>query len=1082
MARPIISPVSINSTAPETFVVLNQRMRVVEEQTNELLKDLRTLDVKGQSVEIFPSKPLEKLEGHQSISPVRAQTVFSGTNDTLWRTCETLVNRMCRLESVVQTLKLNMFRLQTEKELNPKHAANLEQRMKMIQEEHMEELRVLQEEGRMLCQQLQESREEESKARDRVERLRSALEIATATKRDVAIAADELRATKKKMDHKLQELTEQLAKESSQRESLQESHAVLLYQMNDLEMMVEKERKQVHTLQQDCNTLRQDIQMSGERLQKEEERKIQLEQQCMLLKSNLESQEATISKFNEEGKITQMSLSKALEENAQLQAEITSLREVAEKVQMLNEQLTQQCTELSSTLRTVTMENAQLITKHQATLKLEQEKIDQKLKEQDLILDTARASIIEELRTVQNEKAQLQKEIEALRSEHADCKQKTSKVEEIAQIRLLESVVAKLQSELEATLQEKETLLKDKETQEKEMQKTLHQMKQDNKRLETEVEESKLEIGPLKKRVEALEEENKKLMEHDAVLQYQQHTQQQVKQVLEGLANNKNKLAYDKGKLQTRVQQLEEEVHSLADVLSENNQLRKQNAALEMKYNQINAELDSVRINTQRLEVQLKQSQSALVCREQDYSDTVKTCDEVLRENQKLKGQISATEGREKHKLGNLRRKLEESKEDNAKMTNMLENVLASHSKMQMALEKVQTELGRKDAEIAGLKKDRTQSQQRIQKLEAELEQCHNQLVFESQLTVKTGPLRKALEVSKAEKKKLAQNLEQALQANSILQSKLLLVQDELERKETEYQQLLECRDQLIEETKMEAKLYTDRLETLKKQFQTEREVTKKAAQKESTELKKALEEACSKSGDLSRCNRELRAKVVELESALVAQKERVKKQKSLITQYFNSKSNNARNVERMKEIESELKQMEDLKEQYQKKNYEQSVSIKQFVTELTSLQSEMQQLAKNQQAMAAENRNLESQLEQERKRRKQLEDECKTLEDTINHLRKCKEHTEQKLKEAGLESQQITANLEEAHQWFKSKFDSLQRELAASRQQKSAVEHNYEEEEKPVRLPSQVCLKRWEMKNHLKFISRKYLNELNQP
>ncbi|XP_042302229.1 coiled-coil domain-containing protein 150-like [Sceloporus undulatus] len=182
MARPIISPVSINSTAPETFVVLNQRMRVVEEQTNALLKDLRTLDVNGKSVEIFPSKPFENSEGHQSISPVRAQAVFGGTNDTLWRTCETLVNRMCRLESVVQTLKLNMFRLQTEKELNPKHAANLEQRLNIIQEEHKEELKVLQAEGRMLCQQLQESQEEEEKARGRVERLRAALEMATATK------------------------------------------------------------------------------------------------------------------------------------------------------------------------------------------------------------------------------------------------------------------------------------------------------------------------------------------------------------------------------------------------------------------------------------------------------------------------------------------------------------------------------------------------------------------------------------------------------------------------------------------------------------------------------------------------------------------------------------------------------------------------------------------------------------------------------------------------------------------------------------------------------------------------------------
>ena len=37
----------------------------------------------------------------------------------------------------------------------------------------------------------------------------------------------------------------------------------------------------------------------------------------------------------------------------------------------------------------------------------------------------------------------------------------------------------------------------------------------------------------------------------------------------------------------------------------------------------------------------------------------------------------------------------------------MLENVLASHSKMQGALEKVQIELGRRDSEIAGLRKER---------------------------------------------------------------------------------------------------------------------------------------------------------------------------------------------------------------------------------------------------------------------------------------------------------------------------------------------------------------------------------------
>lgn len=40
-----------------------------------------------------------------------------------------------------------------------------------------------------------------------------------------------------------------------------------------------------------------------------------------------------------------------------------------------------------------------------------------------------------------------------------------------------------------------------------------------------------------------------------------------------------------------------------------------------------------------------------------------------------------------------------------------------------------------------------------------------------------------------------------------------------------------------------------------------------------------------------------------------------------------------------------------------------------------------MQQLAKNQQAVAAENKNLETQLEAERKQRKQLEERCQVTE-----------------------------------------------------------------------------------------------------
>ncbi|XP_039203901.1 coiled-coil domain-containing protein 150 isoform X2 [Crotalus tigris] len=973
MARPVISPMDVQPTAPETFVVLNQRMKVVEEETSALLNDLQKMGVNGHSMELLASKHPVNSEDHQAISPVQARTAFVGANNSLWRTCESLVNRICRLESVIQTIKLNIFRLQTEKELNPKHAANLEQRLNTIQEEHLEELKVLQMEGRMLCQQLKESREEEEKARNQVQKLSAALEIATATKRDVTISAEELRATKEKMNNKLQEIMEKLSKESSTRESLEQDQVVLLYQMRDMEAMVEKERKQVQILQQDCNILRHNIQLSQETLQKEQEKIHQLEQECVHLKTDLESRDKTISKLREEIQTTQLSLNTAQEKNTKFRTKIFTLQEVASKAQKLNDQLAQQCAELSGALQKATVENAQLTSDHQTALQVEQEKMNQKLKEQDLILDAAQASVTGELQVVQREKAQLQKELEDLRTEHAECKKKDCKEDTIAtEKNHLECTISQIQNELETILQERNSLLKEKKILEEESQQTIQETRRTIERLEAELTEKK-------ESVRALEKEKREFLEQDAALKHQK----------------------------LRVQQLEEELQSLIYVQSENNQLRQFCIALKAKYDQV----------------------------------------------------------------ANLQRKLEEAKEDNIKMTTILENVLTSHNKMQIALGKVQIELEHKDSDIAGLKKDRTQNEQRIQTLEEELEDCRGKLALDSQRNAKMTSLRKALETSKLDKKKLIQNLEQTLQTNSALESKLSLVQDELESKEAECQQLVQCRDQLIEETKRETKFYADRLETLKKQFQTEREVAKKAAQKESAEVKKALEEACSKSTEILRCNKELRAKVIDLEAALANQKEKVKKQKILITQYFNSKTNNTHNAEKIKEIELELRQMEELKDLYQKKNYEQSLSIKQFATELTSLQSEMQQLAKNQQVM-------ENQLEEERKKRKQLEEECQTLENTIKQLKKCKEATEEKLKEASIESQQISANLEEAHHWFKSKFDSLQQELLKNR--KSKLGEESEEENKPVKIPSQACLKRWETKNRLKLISRKYLSEQN--
>ncbi|XP_062930959.1 coiled-coil domain-containing protein 150 isoform X2 [Cynocephalus volans] len=405
---------------------------------------------------------------------------------------------------------------------------------------------------------------------------------------------------------------------------------------------------------------------------------------------------------------------------------------------------------------------------------------------------------------------------------------------------------------------------------------------------------------------------------------------------------------------------------------------------------------------------------------EEELSRAVKCRDTTMKENQKLKEDLEALEDRENKKLGNFQRQLAEAKEDNCKVTIMLENVLASHSKMQGALEKVQIELGRRDSEIAGLKKERALNQQRVQKLEAEVDQWQaKMLVVDAQHSSEMEPLQKALDIAREDNRKLAMSLEQALQTNNNLQTKLDHIQEKLENKELERQNLETFKERVIEESKVEAELHAERIEALRKQFQTEREAAKKAAQREMTE-----------------------------------------------------------------QIETELRQMELIKDQYQKKNYEQSLSIQRFVSEMTNLQKEMHMLAKSQYDTSARNKQQELRLEAERRIRQELEIRCQELEETVRHLKKCKEATENKLKEASVESEQITANLEEAHRWFKCRFDGLQLELTKNRLQRLPREDRWREEEQDIRhdvVSSQSALHRWETKQNLKHVPRKCHSEIER-
>ncbi|XP_050608767.1 coiled-coil domain-containing protein 150 isoform X3 [Macaca thibetana thibetana] len=1035
VSRPVLSPTHINATASETFTVLQQRMRIVEEQTSSLRDDLIMLDFGEKRGYLEAPNCLEDLDSQKVISPIQNEAICAGKTDILWKNCEFLVNRMCRLESLIQSLKMNIFRLQTEKDLNPQKTAFLKDRLNTVQEEHSKDLKLLHLEVMNLRQQLRAVKEEEDKAQDEVQRLTATLEIASQTKKNAAIVEEELKTTKRKMNLKIQELRRQLAQEKYLRESLEKSASAMLLKIQEMGSAVEVERKQVHILQQNCIALHDSIQSTQELLAQEQQKKEELETATSQLKCDLTSRDDLISKLVEENKNLQISFNKEHEENAYLRSKITSLHEASEKAQVLNDQLTKKCSELSCMLQTVTMEKARIIADHQAILQVEQKMMTQTFQEQNLLLDAAHASITNELQTVQNEKTQLQAHLDHLILEHNQCIQKAQDAEKrtAVQKELLESTIARLRGELEASVQEKKSLLEEKERFQREVNKTEKEIAQERCNLEKELAKNKL-------------------------------AQQKVEKILGKITESKNKLAYEKGKLQIKVKQLEEQVQSFTDTSLQNDHLRKMNKSLQTKYAQVKSILERSK---------------------EELSRTVKCRNAALKESQKLKEDLEAVEDRENKKVGNFQRQLAEAKEDNCKVTIMLENVLASHSKMQGALEKVQIELGRRDSEIAGLKKERDLNQQRVQKLEAEVDQWQaRMLVMEDQHNSEIESLQKALDVAREDNRKLAVSLEQALQTNNHLQTKLDHIQEQLESKELERQNLETFKDQMTEESKVEAELHAERIEALRKQFQTERETAKKVAQREVAELKKALDEANFRSVEVSRTNRELRQKLAELEKILESNKEKIKNQKTQIKLHLSAKANNAQNIERMKQIEKELKQMELIKDQYQKKNYEQSLSIQRFVCEMTNLQKEMQMLAKSQYDASVRNKQQELCLEAERKIRQELENRCQELEETIRHLKKCKEATENKLKEASVESEQITANLEEAHRWFKHRFDGLQLELTKNRLQRPSGEDRWQEKDQDVKhdvMSNQSVLHRWEKKQNLRPMPKKYHSEVQR-
>ncbi|KAK6296098.1 hypothetical protein J4Q44_G00338110 [Coregonus suidteri] len=431
---------------------------------------------------------------------------------------------------------------------------------------------------------------------------------------------------------------------------------------------------------------------------------------------------------------------------------------------VFNKQLESQCSELSSALRSLSVEKSKLQTEHQASIKAERSRVAKQLHEQDLLLEEARRNIQAELKGALSAKVKLQMELETLKVDHAQLLQSSTVAQEtvVTQRELLERTIERLRGDLDSAVKEGEVVRTDRDSAKTEMCIVVTKLECERSALETQLAKVKLEAGTLSSTLQKQEEENRRLMGKLVAMEHQQNAQQQVEQMLKELTDIKNNLAYEKGKLQTRVDQLQEELQALRDTHVESVQQHKLSSVLEDKYTQVSSEMSTLKTTCHKLEAQLRQAQAAVQVKEGEVTSVVAARDEALRDSRTLRGQLDKLQEQHGDKLCELEGWLGVSRQGGgSSVAQTLENVLASHSHLQHNTET-------------------TAESERDENYRPEVEKLQDIMATtHSKINKMLETLHKALVVARLDNKKLAQSLEQAVLANSTLQAKLDRARDQ---------------------------------------------------------------------------------------------------------------------------------------------------------------------------------------------------------------------------------------------------------------------------------------------------------------
>ncbi|XP_071839864.1 uncharacterized protein [Apostichopus japonicus] len=701
-----IPPSKLKERHPQnTEALLQQKLDVAENETGNLMKQLSMLGFVPEKMSRDTDRSSkDKSESMTPISPYTVSKNVVVDPQRLHKSYEVLVTRVCKAESQIQTLKLNLCTLQAEKDIYGTEADKVRDQLVAQEEKHEENEKklksVLDDCKRDLERALNERRTTEEEMVKIKEELSRLAKIQTETS-DVSNGLEEDKVNNQRLTRKLSELTTELSHEVDLRKSLEDSHFTLLQRIKDTEGIVEGERRETQKLVNVYTKLTDEKEKLREEKNQLEFILNPLKEKIKKLSAELGMRDIRLAEALRENQVAVAAADGMKRQRAELQQELENLTEKYKTLSAEREKNTLsdlreianvEMEEANSQLAAARMEIDALKRENQ-TLEAEKMRLEERISavgEQEVIhqkVGSSIAHLMEDKKRLAYEKGQLQERVNALQREVEDSVRTITENKHLRKTKSnLESQVKKINEDLTAA----QVLVHQLQSQIRQEQNT------------SEMKERDFEIA-IKARDAAVKE-------------------------TERLSRKLEERGYQE---QIKVSGLQK---SLADVQADHSKMA--------------AMLDSVMGSHHNLQSQMESLQTELGRKDRELTSARQERENNQRILQHLQDNVQRSQDEEKNKehktiakVRSIQRELSSTQEDNHKMGDALEELSGTNSQLQAALGNLQEELQRQKRENQILREkketEKVDSEYQAETLRERINSLQSQLITQKSLVNK---------------------------------------------------------------------------------------------------------------------------------------------------------------------------------------------------------------------------------------------------------------------------------------------------------------------------------------------------------